>query len=282
DDFDDFIKSVDQSGAASGTQADASSASAAKAAQVSPPKVPAASSSTAPQAPEEFNEEDLGGQAVLADEIDEVLKNSTKRTEVAEEEPSPKKKSRKKLILLVALLLLLVGAGFGAYLLFFSTPKDQTENQLPVKTAEVSPETLAKVKKMDIRTSGIKYDYVRNKKLGPILVLEGRVTNYFDTPKDYITVEVKLFNSKGAVVKNQKQVCGVVLTALQLSELGQIELTRALSDRIAIMANNVNVIPGTSVPFMLVVIYPPTDVVELEVSVVDVTDPPAAGSRGDN
>jgi hypothetical protein len=67
---------------------------------------------------------------------------------------------------------------------------------------------------------------------------------------------------------------------LQLSELGQKELDKALGDRIQIMSNNINVMPGVDVPFMVVFVFPPTDAVELEVSVIDASDPPAAGSRG--
>jgi hypothetical protein len=271
--FDDFIKSVDQAAADPSAQSPAAPATP----QVpEKPQVPQNAQNAADWPKEQAQAS--AGQASFEREMDAVLSHAAPGAEFEEKETSSSKRSKKKLVLLGLSLLLIVGAGIGAYALFFSG--QDADGDLPVKTADIPPETLAKVNKMDIRTSGIKYDYIRNKRLGPILVLEGRVTNYFETPKDYITVEARLLNSKGEVIKTRKQVCGVVLTPLQLSDLGQRELDRALSNRIEIMANNVNVMPGADVPFMVVIVYPPSDAVELEVSVVDAADPPAAGSRG--
>jgi hypothetical protein len=267
-DFDNFIRSVDQSPATP---------------SASPSSVPETPQSAAPAEKQNSSESrdadkrEQTGRDSFEQEMDAVLNHAARNAYDEEQKPPVKKKNKKLFILLAALLFMLGGAAFGAYIIFFSEAGEQGRS---VKTADISPESLAKVQKMDIRTSGIKYEYVRNKKLGPILVLEGRVTNYFDTPKDYITVEARLLNSQGEVIKTRKQVCGVVLTPLQLSDLGQKELDKALSNRIEIMANNVNVLPGADVPFMVVIIYPPSDAVEMEVSVIDAADPPAAGSRG--
>ncbi|MDR1241537.1 MAG: zinc-ribbon domain-containing protein [Deltaproteobacteria bacterium] len=273
--FDEFIKSVDQDAAAPATP------HVPEKPQISPQ---AQNAQNAQNTVDDWsNEQAQGpvGQASFEREMEAVLSHAAPGAgleELEEKDTASPKRSKKKFVLLGLALLFIAGAGIGAYSLFFSG--QDADEELPVKTVDIPPETLAKVNKMDIRTSGIKYDYIRNKKLGPILVLEGRVTNYFETPKDYITVEARLLNSKGEVIKTRKQVCGVVLTPLQLSDLGQRELDRALSNRIEIMANNVNVMPGADVPFMVVIVYPPSDAVELEVSVVDAADPPAAGSRG--
>ena len=189
------------------------------------------------------------------------------------------KKGKKKLIFLLLFLVLLGGAGYFAYTTFFtgSTTKSVQPGE-DVQVSDIPQDTVAKVSKLDLKSAGVKYEYIRNDKLGPILVMQGRVVNHFDSPKDYITIEARLLNSKGEVLKAQKQVCGVLLTPLQLSALGQRELIKALNNRIEIMANNVNVLPGQDVPFMVVFVYPPSSAVEIEVSVVDAEDPPAAGT----
>lgn len=189
------------------------------------------------------------------------------------------KKGKKKLVFLLLFLILLGGAGYFAYTTFFAGGKTKSVEPGPdVQVSDIAPDTVAKVSKLDLKSSGVKYEYIRNDKLGPILVMQGRVVNHFDGPKDYITVEARLLNSKGEVLKAQKQVCGVMLTPLQLSALGQRELIKALNNRIEIMANNVNVLPGQDVPFMVVFVYPPSSAVEIEVSVVDAADPPSAGT----
>jgi hypothetical protein len=186
-------------------------------------------------------------------------------------------KGKKKFIFILLFLIVLGGAGYFAYTTFFSGTVKPVEPGPGVEVFEVAPDTVAKVSKLDLKSGGVKYEYIRNDKLGPILVLQGRVVNHFETPKDYITIEARLLNSKGEMLKAQKQVCGVTLTPLQLSALGQRELIKALNNRIEIMANNVNVLPGQDVPFMVVFVYPPSSAVEIEVSVVDAADPPASG-----
>ncbi|MDR2892834.1 MAG: zinc-ribbon domain-containing protein [Deltaproteobacteria bacterium] len=180
----------------------------------------------------------------------------------------------KKTFLLLAVLICLAGVGFGGYYIFQSFSSSGTSGDGNTEAISMDPAALEKVRHLDVQSNGIKYDYISNERLGKILVLEGKVTNNYSTPKDNIVVEARLLNSKGVVLKSQRQICGVLLTPLQLTALGQQELLKALNNRIEIMANNINVVPGASVPYMVVFIYPPDDTVEFEVSAVDASDPP--------
>ena len=215
-------------------------------------------------------------------ELDAVLQETASRQTVTdsvspdEGEHNAQKASGKgkRVFLALATLICLGGMVLGGYRVFLSFNSSSAGSEPAKQIVNIEPAALDKVRNLDITTSGVKYDYIRNQKLGPILVLEGRVTNKFSTPKDNITVEARLLNSKGVVIKSQRQICGVTLTPLQLTALGQNELANALNNRIEIMANNVNVMPGTDVPYMVVFIYPPDNAVEYEVSVVDAADPP--------
>ncbi|MDL2306436.1 zinc-ribbon domain-containing protein [Desulfovibrio sp. OttesenSCG-928-C06] len=230
------------------------------------------------QAAPPAEEDDIQARMAKFDaDLDAVLNESPAKGDAAASETDDsagqKKSGGKKIFRLLLLLICLGGLGFGgywAYNAFFA--KDGGQDGDGRNIVNIEANELEKVRNLDVKSSGVKYEYVKNDKLGTILVLEGKVTNHFTAPKNRITVEARLFNAKGEVIKSQRQVCGVVLTPLQLSVLGQKELAKALNNRIEIMANNMGVQPGADVPFMVVFVYPPSHAVEFDVTVVDASD----------
>lgn len=183
----------------------------------------------------------------------------------------------KRLILFLALLLCLGGLGAGVYLIYFQgkielpfgafkTPAP-AEDPVGARIADID-----KVK--DILLIDVSHKYVQNVKLGPLVVITGRVKNNFSAPKEMIRVEASLLDKKGKVLATQQQFVGIVVPDLQLQVLGQKELAAALDNRFDMLANNINVQPGMEVPFMVVFVYPPSTMAEYTVIVADVSDPP--------
>lgn len=175
----------------------------------------------------------------------------------------------KKILLLVAVLLCLGGTALGGYIIY-------VKNFAPAASA-VDPvaERISNIDKVrDLPLIDVKHRYVQNVKLGPLVVITGKVRNNFSTPKEKIRVEAALLDKDGKVLAVQQQSCGVVLPEIQLQVLGQKELAQALDNPFEILANNINVMPGIEVPFMVVFVYPPSNMAEYTVMVSDVSDPP--------
>ncbi|MCL1890216.1 MAG: zinc-ribbon domain-containing protein [Desulfovibrionaceae bacterium] len=176
----------------------------------------------------------------------------------------------KKALLAFLLLVLLLGIGLGVYLYFF-------KDKIFTGGEAVDPvaSRIADVDKVrDLLLVDVRHRYVQNVKLGSLVVITGSVRNNFNTPKEKIRVEASLLDKEGKVLAVQQQNCGIVLTDMQLEILGKRELDAALADNFMMLANNINILPGKDVPFMVVFVYPPSAMAEYSVMVADVYDPP--------
>jgi len=176
----------------------------------------------------------------------------------------------KKALLAFFLLVLLLGIGLGVYLYFFT-------DKLFVQGETVDPvaSRIADVDKVrDLLLLDVRHRYVQNVKLGSLVVITGSVRNNFNTPKEKIRVEASLLDKEGKVLAVQQQNCGIVLTDMQLEILGKRELDAALADNFMMLANNINILPGKDVSFMVVFVYPPSTMTEYSVMVADVSNPP--------
>ncbi len=176
----------------------------------------------------------------------------------------------KKVLLLLAVLLCLCGLAVGGYIIYVQNFAFKAPAADPVA------ERISNIDKVrDLLLIDVQHKYVQNVNLGPLVVITGKVRNNFSTPKDKIKVEAALLDKNGKVLAVQQQYCGIVVPEFQLQVKGKQEIAQALDNRFEMLANNINVMPGIEVPFMVVFVYPPSDMVEYTVMVVDVADPPA-------
>ncbi len=115
--------------------------------------------------------------------------------------------------------------------------------------------------------------YVKNEKIGQLFVIDGKVLNSFKAPKGLIKVEATLFDGEGKPLMKREQFCGSVATHFQLQVLSKQELEAALNNKVEILTNNTNILPGSEVSFMVVFMNPPDTVREFGVRVVEAKDP---------
>ena len=127
----------------------------------------------------------------------------------------------------------------------------------------------------NIILQGVRQFYVNNEKVGQLFVIEGKVVNNFNTPKELIKIEALLLDAQGQPVVTQEQFCGVVVSMFQLQVLSQPELEKALTNNIDILTNNTNIQPGGAVQFMVVFPNAPSTVREFVLRVIDAKDPPS-------
>jgi predicted Zn finger-like uncharacterized protein len=204
------------------------------------------------------------------------------------EKAAAKKRGGKKLLLLFGIILVMALLGYGGmtvYTAVFAPPKRMDParatdgaavESLGGRTSGADQEKEAARLAADRRLSlenVRQYTVTDNEKTGPMMVVEGAVVNNFDTPKDLILLEITLYDSKGDALVLREQYCGVTLSLLQLRTLPQASIESALANQSVILANNTDILPGSSVPFTSVFFNLPRSAYEFEVKIVDVQDP---------
>ena len=158
-----------------------------------------------------------------------------------EKSPQTEKKSGKigKKVLVVFILLIFIVAGyFGSkYILSIKEKKN--------------------VKVKDVVLEDVKQYFVENEKIGKLLVIEGKAVNKSKVSKRLIKIRATLYDKKGRVVSRKTLFAGNTLSLYQLQLFSQKEIDDALNSKIGILTKNSNVLPGQSVPFMVVFYNPP-------------------------
>lgn len=176
--------------------------------------------------------------------------------ELLPEMPS-RKKSRLWLWLSCVFLLLLLAAGGGWYYL--------QQSSSPPESGE---EIAKKVERLTMRN--VRQYNLLNEKVGKVFVIEGKVVNEFDTPRDFIELEGAIYDADKRLLASKRQLAGTQLSLFQLQVLTEKEMESFLHNKMEILANNTNVPPGGEVPFMILFYAPPDNVAEFGVKIVDV------------
>ena len=180
----------------------------------------------------------------------------------AAREPLPelarKRGGRRKLWICLLLVLLLAGGGAGAYFFYFH------HKETPPSEADIA-------KKVELLTMrNVRQYNVLNEKVGKVFVIEGRVVNEFPEPKELISLEGAIYDKDKKPLAVKKQLAGTQLSLFQLQVLSEKEMESFLNNKVEILTNNTNVLPGAEVPFMILFYDPPDDVAEFGVKIVDV------------
>ncbi len=127
-----------------------------------------------------------------------------------------------------------------------------------------------------IQVQGLRQFSVVNEKIGKIAVMEGKVVNKFDDPRELIRVEASLYDEQGNLLTSKSQYAGSTVSLFQLQVLSEEELEQALNNRLDILTNNTNVPPGGAVPFMIIFYSTPSNASDFKVTVIDAQKPAPA------
>lgn len=198
--------------------------------------------------------------------------------------PARTKKGSRKFGVLFLMLLLGLGAGalMWKHTALFNPLKIALGLAEPAPKALTEAERAARLAALvgELELRGVRQYIVHNDKIdGDISVIEGKVVNGFDSPRDFIRVEASLYDRTGNLLISKPQLAGSMVSLFQLQVLSEQELENALTNnKLDILANNTNVPPGGTVPFMLVFYNPPQDATDFSVRVIDASLPKDANA----
>lgn len=168
------------------------------------------------------------------------------------------------------LLVLFSGLGIGGYYFWPSL-----QERFPfLKSEEVKQKELLQKKAQweefaqEITLKNVRQYVVNNVKIGQVLVIEGEAMNKSNFPRELIKVRAEIYDAQGKVLASKELLCGNSVSLYQLQMFSEEELEKALTSKVGILTNNLNILPGQSTRFMLTFYNPPPSMVQFSVKVV--------------
>ncbi len=123
------------------------------------------------------------------------------------------------------------------------------------------------MEKLELRD--VRQYIVENKKLGRVLVIEGKVKNNSLDPCDMIQLEADLCDNEGRPLASKRQVAGAFISQMQLERLEKAELDELLNSKVSIISNNFNVRFGDEAPFTVLFADFPVEATDYRVRIAD-------------
>lgn len=102
-----------------------------------------------------------------------------------------------------------------------------------------------------------------------VFVIQGGVANKSAGPRSLIRVRGNLFDAAGKTVASREVYCGNVLTETELATLPMETVQARLQNEVGQTLSNVDIAPGSRVPFMVVFPSPPEGVEKFNVAVTE-------------
>ena len=110
--------------------------------------------------------------------------------------------------------------------------------------------------------------FVNSPKAGKLFVVKGWVTNKYPDRRSFIRIRSNILDSKRAVVSSKVVFAGHPLTDKELKSLSVEEIHKRLSDKLGKNKMNTNVLPNSSIPFVVIFNNLPEDMSEFTVEAV--------------
>ncbi len=177
------------------------------------------------------------------------------------------KKSLLTIVLMVVIMgLLAAGAVFMA---------------APYLTTGVETEGIGKMfrpaeKRPVVVPSSLEADFVTNENIGKMFIIKGQVSNKTDKKQNFLQVKANLYTKGNNVTESYYAYCGNILTLQELHESSLETINQRLGNKFGDNRQNMEVKPGQTIPFMLIIPERPPDLIEYEVMLAQ---SPAPGKK---
>ena len=215
----------------------------------------------------------------LADkEIDELAQEEASEPTVSLDHPpegiedegesridSSEKQPRSSSILLIPLIILLVII-IGFLAVYFISP-----NLLPDSLSFLKPPNKEEITDTGVRRltfKDVNGTFAQSSKAGQLFVINGNVVNDDSISRSYVLLKGLILDDKGVTVKRKLAYAGNTFTELELQDISSEMIEEGMKNREGKAGANVNVSPGSSIPFMIVFTDLPENLSEFVVEAV--------------
>lgn len=194
--------------------------------------------------------------------IEETFPAQTALEEVEGEiAPVKKKKRSGKGLLFLLILVLLGGAGY----LFYAVSYMGIE--IPYLSDYLNPKPKDPAGVLNLATLDINSKFIENEKSGRLFVVTGKVRNGKDTARKLIRLQGKLFTKGKVLAKTESTYGGVSLKDQEISQQAVADIKKKINNPSG-PAAAVKVLPGQTVPFMIVFSDLPEGLDEFAIEVI--------------
>jgi predicted Zn finger-like uncharacterized protein len=163
-------------------------------------------------------------------------------------------------LVIVACLLLVGALGYMGYLFLGSGAK-------PAPFFG----TQAQVEDGKITVQQVQASYLNKAAAGDLLIITGEALNSFSKPRAALQVKATLFSNTNEPVVTQLAYAGNQLTREQLKSMPWEKIEAAMANQFGDSLANLEVAPGKTIPFTLVIINPPATALDYSVEAVGST-----------
>lgn len=194
----------------------------------------------------------------------------TRREEAEEgledtEPPVPKVKTGRSRALPIILIILLLIFG-GAAVIFFFAPNLIPDSIPFLQSSKKQEATDPGVARLSFKA--VTGSFYQSKKAGQLFVIKGMVTNNYPKPRSFILLKGTILDDRGKVVKIKMAYAGNTFGENQIKETPIEGLNQGLKTRAGRNRMNLNLQPGATIPFMIIIDQLPENVSEFTVEAV--------------
>ena len=226
-------------------------------------------------------QEEEGGEVDIDEAMDRAAKveekilaqeEGEKREEIEEikkpAKPQPIiKKRRRSAVWITILLIVLIIVGAAAALYVFKP--DLLFEYFPSFKKSLPQEQVFDMgnKRLSINRdpADLKGSFVDSEKAGKLFVVKGSITNNYPDKRSFIRVRSNILDSKGKVVKSKIAYAGNTVSDKELLSLSMVEINNRLMNKSGKDNVNTNILPNSSISFMIIFDDLPKDISEFTV-----------------
>ncbi len=179
--------------------------------------------------------------------------------------PVIKKRRRAGPWLTVLLIILLLAAAGGALIVF---KPGLLPESFPLFKKPLSKEQAFDMGNRRLSFKDSNGSFVDSDKAGKLFVVKGFVANRYPDKRSFIRIRSNLLDSKGTVVKSKTVYAGNPISDKELLSLSIEEIDKRLRDKFGKNKMNINLLPNSFIPFMIIFGNLPEDLSEFTVEAV--------------
>ena len=212
-------------------------------------------------------EQEITAQKEVEEREEEV--KEIEKVEEVEEPVKPRpiiKKGRRARLWITILLIILILTGGGAALMVLKP--DFLPESFPSFKKPLSKEQAFDMGNKRLSFRDLSGSFVDSEKAGRLFVVKGLVINKYPDKRSFIRIRSNILGSKGTVVKSKIVYAGNPISDKELLSLSMEEIDNRLRDKLGKNKMNTNILPDSSVHFMIVFSNLPKDVSEFEVEAI--------------
>ncbi len=174
------------------------------------------------------------------------------------------KTGRSRTLPIILLIILLILGGAAA--IFYIAPGLVSDTIPFLKSSEKQEATDPGVARLSFKA--VTGSFVQSEKAGQLFVIKGMVTNNYPKPRSFILLKGTILDDRGKVVKIKMAYAANTFGEDQIKETPMEDLNQGLKMRAGRNKMNLNLQPGATIPFMIILDQLPENVSEFTVEAV--------------